>query len=468
MAPVKFKRVLLINPLHLNQGGYTPSPLALLYLAGYLRKDKRINIKIVDGSKFGKLPVIQALNEFIPDLVGITTHTAGRHGALYTAQLVKNLRPNCKIVFGGIHPTLMWKQILEEYSEVDYVVHGEGEITLWELVHGKKIKTIKGLCWKNKQNLAIKNPDRELIKDLDSIPFPAWDMIDPHIYPPWGDGIYNGIDTTKVPRFSILFSRGCMGRCTYCSSWMVWKGYRYRSAIHVADEMEMLIKKFHAQHFAFYDDTLTGNKKEIIHFCKEVIKRKLHVAIHATTRVDQVDYDILRWMKKAGFYEVAYGIESGSPEMLIKINKRTDLKKNYLASDLTHKVGMRMSALIMFGLPRETPKDRLFTQKLIKRMKPDRIGTVGVVWIFPGTALYEQAKNAKIIDDSFWLGKKPYYIYRGGIGGDKINYLGKIKDEILYRTLGTPIEKSIENLLIRIERGLNKITNYLRKLNSVI
>lgn len=464
MTKLRFRRVLLINPLHLNQGGYTPSPLALLYLAGYLRQDKRVKIKIVDGSKNGKEPVVEALKKFKPDLVGITTHTAGRHGALLTAKLAKEIRPKCKVVFGGIHPTLMWKQILENYPQVDYIVRGEGEITLWELVHSKKIENIRGLCWK-KNNIVIKNPDRELIKDLNTIPFPAWDMINPKEYPPWGDGVYNNIDTTKETRFSIIFTRGCMGRCTFCSSWMVWRGYRNRKAENVVSEMEMLVKNYNAKHFAFYDDTLTGNKKEIIKFCKEVVKRKWKLAIHATTRVDQVDHEILRWMKKAGFYEVAYGIESGSPEMLIRINKRTDLKKNIIAADLTHKVGMRVSALIMFGLPRETEKDRILTKKLIKRMKPDRIGTVGVVWIFPGTALYEQAKNARLINDSFWLEKRPYYIYRGGIGGDKINYLGIIRDEISYRTLGTPLEKPIEDFFVRVERNYNRIVSLVKKFN---
>lgn len=457
MSKVRFKRVLLINPLHLNQGGYTPSPLALLYLAGYLRKDKKIKIKIVDGSKNGKKPVVDALINFKPDLVGITTHTAGRHGALLTAKLAKELRPKCKVVFGGIHPTLMWKQIIECYPQVDYVVRGEGEITLWELVHGKKIEKIHGLCWKNKEKKAMMNKDRKLIQNLDSIPFPAWDMINPLEYPSWGDGVYNKIDTTKVTRFSMIFTRGCMGRCTFCSSWLVWRGYRNRSAENVADEMEMLVNKYGAQHFAFYDDTLTGNKKEIIKFCKEIIKRKLKVAIHATTRVDQVDYEILHWMKKAGFYEVAYGIESGSPEMLIRINKRTDLKKNLQAAELTHKVGMRVSALIMFGLPRETEKDKILTRKLIKKMKPERIGTVGVVWIFPGTGLYEQAKNARLIDDSFWLGKKPYYIYRGGIGGDPINHIAQIKDQIIYLTAGTIIEKPVDTFFIKLERFYKKV-----------
>lgn len=462
MARLRFKKVLLINPLHLNQGGYTPSPLALLYLAGYLRQDKKIKIKIVDGSKNGKKPVIEALNNFKPDLVGITTHTAGRHGAILTAKLVKKLRPSCKIVFGGIHPTLMWKQMLENYFHIDYIVRGEGEVTLWELVHGKKIENIAGLCWRKQDKQAVQNKEREFINNLDSIPYPAWDMIDPNDYPPWGDGVYNKIDTTKTPRFSMIFTRGCMGRCTFCSSWMVWRGYRYRTAKNVADEMEMLVKKYNAQHFAFYDDTLTGNKKEIIKFCQEVVKRKLHVAIHATTRVDQVDYEILKWMKRAGFYEVAYGIESGSPEMLIRINKKTDLAKNLKAAELTHKVGLRVSALIMFGLPQETVKDRILTKKLIKKMRPDRIGTVGVVWIFPGTALYEQAKNAKLIDDSFWLKKKPYYIYRGGIGKDPINRVAQVKDQIEYLATGTPFEKPIETMFIRLERLYGRISDKIK------
>lgn len=454
---MRFKKILLIDPHDVEQGGYTPSPLGLLYLASYLRREPKIKVHFVDGALLGKTAVINALMKFKPDLVGISALTPGRHQAVATARLAKKINPRIKTILGGVHPTIMWKQMLEHYSEVDYIAGGEGEEILWELVHGLGLTEIKGLSWKNKAGKVIANPDRLPIRDLDSLPFPAWDLIDPNAYPPRGEGVYNGIDLTKETRYSIIFSRGCMACCTFCSSWKIWEGYRHRSGINVADEMELLVKKYGAKHFAFYDDTLTGAREEIVTFCKEVVKRKLKVALHGTTRVDKVDKELLHWMKKAGFYEIAYGIESGSPAMLIKINKKTDIDKIFEAAKLTKKAGIRFHALMMYGLPHETAEDRRLSDKLVDRLKPDGIGTVGTVWVFPGTALYIQAKNAGLIDDSFWLGKKPYYIYRGGIGGDKINRFMQIGDEVMYRAKDTVFERPLEYIVNKSKRVTKKI-----------
>ena len=145
-------------------------------------------------------------------------------------------------------------------------------------------------------------------------------------------------------------------------------------------------------------------------------------------------------MKKAGFYELSYGIESGSPGMLIKINKRTDVEMIEKAIKITKLAGIKANALMMYGLPRETEQDKIMSKRLINKMKPDEVGTVGSVWIFPGTALYEQAKNAKLIDDSFGSGPKPYYIYRGGIGGDTIDTRQQLLDEINFKLNDMPFK----------------------------
>lgn len=430
---MRFRKVLLINPPKVDQGGYKPSPLGLLYLAAYLKKYcKNIEVKMVDGAIEGEWKVIQTLKEFRPDLVGISALTPGRHQGLWVAQIAKQLLPEVKIVFGNVHPSLMWKQMMENYSVINYVVRGEGEETLFELVVGKNLSDIKGLVWKKNKKI-MENPQRPMIKDLNTIPFPAWELVNPHIYPPRGEGIVNGVDLAHEVRFPLIFSRGCMGACTFCSSWMIWKGYRWRNGKSVADEIESLVERFGAKHFVFQDDTLTGSRKDIILFCREVLKRKLKIAIYGTTRVDKVDIRMLRLMKKAGFYELSYGIESGSPGMLVKINKRTDLAMIEKAIKLTKQAGIKANALMMYGLPRETEKDKILSKKIIRKMKPDEVGTVGSVWIFPGTALYEQAKHAGLLNDDFWLGPKPYYIYRGGIAGDKINKKLQIVDELNFK-----------------------------------
>lgn len=417
---LKYPRVLLINLPGVEQGGYCPSPLGILYLAAYLRKHaKGVIVDIVDGAVEGDKVIIGKLKKFKPNLVGISVLTPSRNEAIRFAILTKRINPHCKIVFGGIHPTLMGEQMMFYYPVVDYIVKGEGEETLLELVTDKDLKDIKGLMWRKEKDI-VNNPNRPMIQDLNNIPFPAWDLIDLMKYPARGKGEMNGINLEAEVRVPLIFSRGCMGSCTFCSTWQIWKGYRSRGGKNVADEVEVLVKKYGAKHFVFQDDTLTGNREEIIKFCQEIIKRKLKVAIIGCTRVDYVDEKLLQLMQKAGVYELSYGIESGSPSMLLKMNKKTDLKKIIKAAEITKKSNIRFCALMMRGLPGETEKDKRLSDKLMKRIKPDDIGSLGEVWIFPGTALYLQAKKAKLLDDRFWLGRRPYYIYRGGMEGDKL------------------------------------------------
>ncbi len=464
---MRFKKVLLVNPPKVDQGGYKPSPLGILYLASYLRKHcPKVKVKVIDGAIEGEGAVLRAISTFNPDLVGASSLTPGRHQALWVIRKAKHIIPQCKTVLGNVHPTIMWKQMMEHYDEIDFIIRGEGEEALFELVVGQPLLSIGNLVWRDKAKI-VNNRTKPMITDIDSIPFPAWDLVNPKRYPPRGSGYENGIDLSQEVRFPLIFSRGCMGACTFCSSWMIWKGYRYRKGRMVADEIQMLYDKYHARHFVFQDDTLTGNREEIISFSKEIIKRKLNVAIYGTTRADKVDRELLKFMKLAGFYELSYGIESGSPGMLIRINKRTELKDNLYAVQITKKAGIKANALIMHGLPGETKKDRLLTESYLRTVKPDETGTVGAVWIFPGTALYEQAKHAKLIGDSFWLTKKAYYIYRGGIGKDKVNIMLRLRDELWHLFGKSMLWKTADKLNSYKEKLQNKVFTKLNLLRTI-
>lgn len=423
-----YKKLLLVNTPGIEQEGYRPSPLGILYLAAYVRKYcPKTKVQIIDGAFEGLEAVKQKIRIFQPDLIGFSCLTPSRINAIKTAKIAKKIVPRAKVVMGGVHPTIMWEQIMKHYPQVDFIVRGEGEETLKELVRGKRLNLIKGLVWRKEKQIT-NNPDRPLIKNLNSIPFPAWDLIEPLAYQPIGCGIYNGVDISKTARVPIIFSRGCMGACTFCSTWWIWRGYRFRTGHNVADEIELLYRKYQVWHFAFQDDTLTGNQKEITVFCREIVKRKIKAAFYGTTRADQVNLSLLRLMKKAGFYEISYGIETGSEDMLKQINKNTNLEVTRNAIILTKKAGIRVCTLMMYGLPGETRNDRKATEKLLNETNPDSVATIGEVWIFPGTALYQQAKKARLINDKFWLGIRPYYVYRGGLFGDKINRWLLLKD----------------------------------------
>ena len=402
---MKYRRILLVNPPKVDQGGYKPSPLGLLYLAAYLQKHcPQAQVRVTDGAIQGKEAVLQTCRSFRPDLIGISILTPGRHQGLHIATEIKRLLPRSKTIFGNVHATIMWKQLMSQYKQVDYIARGEGEQTLYELVVGKPTSSIKGLVWRSRKKI-LKNIDRPMIVDLNKLPFPAWDLVDPLMYPARGEGLINDIDLAKEVRFPVIFSRGCMGACTFCSSWMIWKGYRYRNGKLVADEIEMLCKRYNAKHFVFQDDTLTGNQKEIISFCKEIIKRKLKVAIYGTTRVDKVNLKMLNYMKKAGFYELSFGIESGSPAMLLKINKRTDIQLIKKAVDLTRKAHIKVNALMM--------KIEYYQKNLLKILTPMRLELLGLCGFFLGLPCMSRQN------------KPSYLTIRSGLDQNHTIYIGE-------------------------------------------
>jgi len=403
------KKILLVNPHETKAGGFTNPPLGLLYIAGTLLKHG-FDVRVVDGCLKGKKAIIKAINEFRPELVGITCLTPGRKKALEVARMVKSRNSSIKTIMGGVHPTIMHKQILEHYPFVDYVVLGEGEYTFLEIALGKDPSMINGLAYRN-NGAIFKTPQRKYIEDLDQISFPAWHLIDIKKYPARGKGLIRGIDLGKEPRIPVMFSRGCKGHCDFCSSWWIWRGWRRRSAKNMAEEIELLYKNYNIKHFCFVDDTMTADREAILELCDEIIDRKINIAFSVQTRTDCVDKDMLIKLKAAGCHLIAFGIETGSPLLLEKMGKENDIENAANAIMLSKEAGISVTALIIIGNVGETSETVADTIRFLERTKPDALGSLGELWVLPGTKLYRACKNKGFIEDSFWLSDRPYKIY---------------------------------------------------------
>ncbi len=226
-------RVLLLNPDNAAQSGYSNPPLGLAYLAGSLEKHG-VGVRIVDGYLEGRKGIKKAVVEYQPDIVGITCYTPGRNIVLDIARWVKSHVKDTLVVLGGPHPTIMWKQIMNTYPFVDICVLGEGEQTLLEIALGFLLPEIQGIVWRS-GNVIRRNRPRVYAGDLDQIPFPAWHLLPMDRYPAHGDGVFNGVDLARAPRVSVIFSRGCTGHCTFCSTWWIWRKYRQRSPQNMVD-----------------------------------------------------------------------------------------------------------------------------------------------------------------------------------------------------------------------------------------
>ncbi|GAB4487448.1 MAG: radical SAM protein [Thermodesulfovibrionales bacterium] len=398
-----------MNPPDTAQDGFSNPPLGLLYLAGTLLAHG-FEVKVVDGCLDGSAGIRAVLEAFRPDIVGITCLTPGRKKALEAARMAKEIDPSVHTIMGGAHPTIMYRQLLEHYPFVDTVVRGEGERTLLEIAEGRDLASIDGIAYRSDSEIIL-NPPRKHIADLDEIPFPAWHLADLSRYQARGEGTFNGIDLSRETRVSVIFSRGCVGHCDFCSTWWIWRGWRHRSPKNMADELELLHTRYGIRHFCFADDALTIDRQATIELCEEIIRRSLKIAFFATTRTDCVDEEMLLKLKQAGCYEISFGIETGSPTLLARMNKENDVRNSECAIALSKKAGLKVTALLIVGNIGETEETVHQTVAFLRRTRPHTIGCVGGLWILPGTRVYRESRKLGFIDDDFWLGDEPYKIY---------------------------------------------------------
>lgn len=403
-------RILLINPPYTNFEGMAESagntmPLNLAYLASYVKKKIDCDVEILDTEVLGF--GYKEIEEFIigmgPDIIGITTLTPPMQHVIKIVEISKRVNPKCKVVLGGIHPTALPEQTLQE-TNADFVVFGEGEITFYELVKGfsdgeLELAKIDGLCFRNKKGEIVKNKNRAYIKDLDIIPLPARELFELKKY-------YSA-PTKKVsdePMVTpILTSRGCAFQCVHCISNLLWsRVVRYRSVENIIVEIEECVNKYGIREFNVLDDTFTLNKNRLIEFCDAVIKKNLKIYWICFSRVNTIDEDMIKFMKEAGCRKISFGLESGSQRVLDLMKKSATIKMGKKAVAVVRKYGIEVHASFMFGNIGETKDSIEETIEFAKSLDLDN-ATFFITAPLPGTYLYELAKQKGFINkDTRW------------------------------------------------------------------
>jgi anaerobic magnesium-protoporphyrin IX monomethyl ester cyclase len=193
----------------------------------------------------------------------------------------------------------------------------------------------------------------------------------------------------------------------------------------MADELEFLYMKYGVRHFWFADDAMTINRDATLALCDEILRRNLKIAFFVTTRTDCVDEALLKKLKDAGCYEISFGIETGSPLLLEKMGKENDIETSEKAIYLAKKVGIKVTALIIIGNIGESEKTVEDTINFLRRTNPNSIGTVGGLWVLPGTKVYRECQKRGFIDDDFWLTDEPYKVYTVDLSLDELKKLQK-------------------------------------------
>lgn len=394
-----------------KKGEQRTPPLGLGYIASIL-EHAGYDVNLIDMFNTSFEEGERIIRQEKPDIVGISCFTEFRIGSLKLAKLVKAVNPNIKVIMGGSHAAIMYEQVLRNYP-VDYIVMGEGEITMLELVNAlgnnTPAESIKGIAFM-KNGQVMKTERRPPILDLDTIPFPAHHFFDIDAYEPENFRLPRKFvlkdDTNmtgKLRKTSIITSRGCPFKCQYCSTSLFWgHKWRSRSAKNVLDELEMLYIDYGIRYFVFVDDAFTADHSRAIDICKGILERGLDICWTCCTRTNYISAELLEWLAKAGCFMISYGIESGSSAILKTIHKHQSIEQIIQAFNMTHDAGITTTMLLMVGNPGESDTTIKETMDLIKRADPTFI-SVAITQIYPGTELYEIAKEKGFIDDDYWL-----------------------------------------------------------------
>lgn len=377
--------------------GLRAPPLGLAWIASVL-EDRGHDVKIVDSPTLGLSirDFIKIVESWSPDVVGLSSLTPTIGLAYKAAKAVKVVDRDVKVVMGGVHATFMWREVLEECPHVDYVVLGEGEETMSQLVEalekGAKPKDVPGIALRNEGGGAVMTGPWMLV-DLERLPPPARHLLPMDRYT---------VFDKPVKVVHIMASRGCPYGCIFCAtSYYFGRRVRFRRVEQVLDEMAECIDKYKSKTFAFTDDELTISKRWFDSFLKGLKGRGLDIQWTCGSRVDSVDEKLLARMFSSGCTTIYFGVESGSQETIDKIGKRIDLRQAEKVFEAIRKMGGSAVATFILGFPWETVDDMKKTIKFALKLDPD-YAQFTYATPYPGTPLYEMAKKHDLIVDHDW------------------------------------------------------------------
>jgi radical SAM superfamily enzyme YgiQ (UPF0313 family) len=362
-------------------------PLGLAYLAAALQRNAH-EVDIIDAAVLGfsNEQVLSEVRLRRPDVIGITCATPSYRKTLDLATKL-NEEVELPILIGGPHVTSLAEETMRNHC-FDIAVLGEGDLTIIQLIDAIQndgdLSTVKGIAYRRDGEL-IRTPSRPYIEDLDTLPFPARDLL-PRLskYKPTPSAY------RSLPQATMITSRGCPYHCAFCDRSVFGNKYRARTARNVVDEMEQLVNEHGAREIRFWDDTFNVDQQRVLAICEEILKRKLEVTWTCLGRVNHMNQDLLEAMAKAGCWQVDYGIESGNQAILNGIMKGQTLDMVENVVSMTRKAGIGVRGFFMLGLPDENESTMRDTIAFAKRLNLTS-AVFHITTPFPGTELFKIA-----------------------------------------------------------------------------
>jgi len=405
--------ILLINPSQKNVYGIGVKPpyppLGLLYLGAALLKNG-CSVEIIDFDIDIKRKdnFFDYVKENHPGVIGFTAVTPCFNNALSLAGAIKKIYSPF-IIFGGPHTTALPEEVIKEET-IDGVVIGEGEETVAEFMNyfkQGKVVAVDGIIIKDKGRF-LRGRKRDFIENLDELPFPAWSLLKHPME-------YSPPDARDMPVATVMSSRGCPYRCTFCQAPRIWgRKIRRRSVDNVVAEIKFLKSRYGIKEIHIADDDFTHNKEWTLDFLRKVEKERVGTRFYFMNglRIDNVDMDILLGMKRAGFVSIGFGVESGSQRILNSVKKGlkiAGIEKNF---KMVKGLGFKTWAFFILGFLGETPSSLKETVDFSISLDPDFAKYFYLV-PFPGTDVYKELLTKNLLLDrnfsNYGLYMEPVY-----------------------------------------------------------
>jgi anaerobic magnesium-protoporphyrin IX monomethyl ester cyclase len=371
-------------------------PLSLVYVAGAAR-NAGYEAEIYDAmtKKVGFEEIRDKIKDSKPDFVGTSAFTGSSPDAIKVLELAKSINPDIVTIIGGVHPTFMYDEMFSITDSIDYIVRGEGEITLPELLdavsNDKPVSSIKGIAYKEGGVVTV-TPDRPFLHSFDAQPM-AWDLLD------WDDYTYYILPGSRLA--SVCTSRGCEQECTFCSQQKYWnKTWRGRSPEDVVREMEELNNKYGVDVVLFTDDYPSPDRERWERILDLLIEKKMDMKILMETRAGDIvrDEEILDKYKKAGIIHIYVGTEATQQESLDYIKKDLSVDESKKALALLREKGIVTETSMILGYPDETEESIARTLELAIEFNPDFAHFLAIApW--PYSDIYDDLKDYIAVTD---------------------------------------------------------------------
>ena len=404
-------RVLFVEPpkeIWFVMGEYLPPPYGIIQLGAYVEREvKDVQVEILDcnAEKVDWAQMEKRIASANPDIVASSSlASCNTYAVAKTLQTAKKAAPKAVTVTGGQHFTATAQESLQSYPEIDVIVRDEGEQTFTELVKAYEQKNllmeIEGISFRQGQTITH-NSNRCLIQNLETLPFPGYHLVKDNI-PNYHFSTMSGGDNRYV---LIEGSRGCCHQCTFCTQWKHWQSkWRQKSAKRIATEMEYCSKNFGSEFIWLTDDNFgSGTRPKEI--AEEIIARKMptDVSWFVQARCDDIikNKDSLPKLKKSGLEWILLGVENSSPSILERYKKGITAQDAKTAVKLLKENGIFAHAMLMIGQRKDTHKSIAQLREFANELDPDFV-MFGILTPFPGTQIYDEAKQNGWIQDKNW------------------------------------------------------------------